>query len=310
MLKSDECWEVSSYLSRVEEVVVGRSVSFGLPAISRQLVFPPFRTAFPPYPFRLSYNSTEIQYLQISIINLHRPTITMVVLPRHARRRFGNPYGNAGDPNPPPHGSHTAGGHYGPSFSSASSPSSSRILNQQSILLLLAGMGLGYLVAISIGGNPNTNVSLDSIVKKLEQQREVVPNDVALSSPTNMMHSQHRDAAAAMLLRGDSNSALYSRRRASGNGAKDIDTSGNVATIYSDMEEPEADHGGEQLLVRKNSDTLSLPAVHNKKHTFREQEDVSDDLSDAQQRFVETQKLLGSQSIPTPTNPHVMKTVS
>ncbi|KAL7425434.1 hypothetical protein ACHAXH_000014, partial [Discostella pseudostelligera] len=59
---------------------------------------------------------------------------------------------------------------------------------------------------------------------------------------------------------------------------------------------------------RKNSEILQLPAVHSKKHTFTEQEDVSDDLSEAQQRFVETQKLLGSQSIPTPSNPHVMKT--
>jgi hypothetical protein len=294
-----------------ELVEVGPSV---LVSISRQLSSRHFEPLSRHIPSGLattatlqSFNSTEIIVISHQFGPAHH---TMVVLPRHARRRFGNPYGNAGDPNPPPHGSHTAGGHYGPSFSSASSPSSSRILNQQSILLLLAGMGLGYLVAISIGGNPNTNVSLDAIVKKLEQQREVVPNDIALSSPTNMMHSQHRDAAAAMLLRGDSSSALYSRRRASGSGAKDIDASVNGATIYSDMEEPEADHGGEQLLVRKNSDTLSLPAVHNKKHTFREQEDVSDDLSDAQQRFVETQKLLGSQSIPTPTNPHVMKTVS
>jgi hypothetical protein len=169
-------------------------------------------------------------------------------------------------------------------------------------------MGLGYLVAISLGGYPNTNASLDAIVKKLEQQREVVPNDVALSSPTNMMHTQHRDATVA-LLRGESSSALYSRRRASSGGEKDIDAASNGATTSPGKELLEEEYG-EQLLERKNSETLSLPAVHNKKHTFREQEDVSDDLSEAQQRFVETQKLLGSQSIPTPTNPHVMKTVS
>lgn len=167
-------------------------------------------------------------------------------------------------------------------------------------------MGLGYLVAISLGGYPNTNVSLDAIVKKLEQQREVVPNDVALSSPANMMHTQHRDATVA-LLRGESSSALYSRRRASPGGAKDIDAASNGATSSSGKELLEEEYG-EQFLERKNSETLSLPAVHNKKYTFREQEDVSDDLSEAQQRFVETQKLLGSQSIPTPTNPHVMKT--
>ncbi len=229
----------------------------------------------------------------------------MVLLPRHARRRL-NPYGSAGEPGASSHGGHIiAGSHNGP----LSSPSSSsRIVNQQSILLLLAGMGLGYLVAISLGGYPNTNVSLDAIVKKLEQQREVVPNDVALSSPTNMMHTQHRDATVA-LLRGESSSALYSRRRASSGVAKDVDAASNGATSSSGKELRKVEYD-EQLLERKNSETLSLPAVHNKKHTFREQEDVSDDLSEAQQRFVETQKLLGSQSIPTPSNPHVMKTVS
>ncbi|KAL7486459.1 hypothetical protein ACHAW6_012059 [Cyclotella cf. meneghiniana] len=38
------------------------------------------------------------------------------------------------------------------------------------------------------------------------------------------------------------------------------------------------------------------------------QEDEEHDLSEAQKRFVETQKLIASQSIPTSTNPHVMKT--
>jgi hypothetical protein len=172
-------------------------------------------------------------------------------------------------------------------------------------------MGLGYLVAISLGGYPNSNVSLDAIVKKLEQQREVVPNNnnVGLSSPTTMLQSQHRDATAA-LLRGESNSVLYSRRRRAslGAGAKEIDAIGNGAT--TSLGEDELDYAEQVVGERKNSEILQLPAVHSKKHTFREQEDVSDDLSEAQQRFVETQKLLGSQSIPTPSNPHVMKTVS
>jgi hypothetical protein len=173
-------------------------------------------------------------------------------------------------------------------------------------------MGLGYLVAISLGGYPNSNVSLDAIVKKLEQQREVVPNNnnVGLSSPTTMLQSQHRDATAA-LLRGESNSVLYSRRRASsGGGAKEIDAIGNGATSFLGEDQLDEEYDEQVVGERKNSEILQLPAVHSKKHTFREQEDVSDDLSEAQQRFVETQKLLGSQSIPTPSNPHVMKTVS
>jgi FlaA1/EpsC-like NDP-sugar epimerase len=38
------------------------------------------------------------------------------------------------------------------------------------------------------------------------------------------------------------------------------------------------------------------------------QQDEEHDFSEAQKRFVETQKLIASQSIPTSTNPHVMKT--
>ena len=43
-------------------------------------------------------------------------------------------------------------------------------------------------------------------------------------------------------------------------------------------------------------------------HNTYQEPDVVEDLSEAQQRFIETQKLISSQSIPTPTNPHVMKT--
>ena len=125
-----------------------------------------------------------------------------------------------------------------------------------------------------------------------------------------MLQSQHRDATAA-LLRGESNSVLYSRRRASsGGGAKEIDAIGNGATSFLGEDQLDEEYDEQVVGERKNSEILQLPAVHSKKHTFTEQEDVSDDLSEAQQRFVETQKLLGSQSIPTPSNPHVMKTVS
>ena len=186
------------------------------------------------------------------------------------------------------------------------------MLNQQSILLLLVGMGLGYFVAIGLGSYPNTNVGLDVIVKKLEQQRKVSPNDLAaLSSPTNMMHSQHRDAAAALMLRGESSSILHGHRRASSGGAKkEIDVSVQRSTSSGGDDLNDEEYGEQEGKGRKNSELPALPSVHNKKHTFREQEDVEEDLSEAQRRFVETQKLLGSQSIPTPSNPHVMRTVS
>ena len=60
---------------------------------------------------------------------------------------------------------------------------------------------------------------------------------------------------------------------------------------------------------RRESEVRPL-AVNQQHHTFTDQVDVVEDLSEAQQRFIETQKLIASQSIPTPTNPHVMKTVS
>mmetsp|Transcript_29876 Transcript_29876/g.63362 ORF Transcript_29876/g.63362 Transcript_29876/m.63362 type:complete len:568 (-) Transcript_29876:142-1845(-) len=228
----------------------------------------------------------------------------MVVLPRHARRRFGNPYGNSNAPYSPAanHGNH-GGYHGGPS---------SRIFSQQSILLLLAGMGLGYMVTVNIGNSAHNNIGLDTIVKNLEQQRAAAANPTGLSSPSNMMHNQHREAAA--LLRGEagSNHAYYNHRRASSDAhvseaedaprsEPDEDVSSEEAEDASHSE-PDEDEPDEKPLKVKSV------GVKKKKHTFEEQAEAEEDLSGAQQRFIETQKLIASQSIPTPTNPIVMKT--
>lgn len=220
----------------------------------------------------------------------------MVLLPRHAaRRRFGNPYGNPNSPYSPSANNAYQQGGYAP-------PPSSRIFSQQSILLLLAGMGLGYLVTINLGHTAYDGVGLDSIVKDLERQRaasaassSIGSADTGLSSPMNMIHNQHREAEA--LLRGEagSNNAHYNHRRASSD---------------AEPEEPNKDESGDEADDKNsvgNEGEVDSGAVH-KKHTFREQEEVEEDLSEAQTRFVETQKLIASQSIPTPTNPHVMKT--
>ncbi len=93
-----------------------------------------------------------------------KTVVQMVVLPPHnpaARRRFGNPNGPYYPP--PNNGGEAYHVHHGP-------PSSPRFLSQQSALLLLAGMGLGYLVATNVGNYPpSRDVGLDVIVKNLEQ---------------------------------------------------------------------------------------------------------------------------------------------
>ena len=73
----------------------------------------------------------------------------------------------------------------------------------------------------------------------------------------------------------------------------------------------EEEEGGAVVVESERRESEVRPlAVNQQHHTFTEQADVVEDLSEAQQRFIETQKLIASQSIPTPTNPHVMKTVS
>ena len=291
----------------------------------------------------------------------------MVVLPRHARRRGANPYGSphhsSYSPSPIHHGGHGNGTYHGgppPRFS------------QQSIILILAGMGLGYMITINMGSSSNqlaTNGgaanNLDAIVKNLEQQRAasaaassrtfgdnintnmkiggsssssssgagaVVDN---LSSPMNMMNNQHHEAPA--LLRGDASSnhnhAMHNHRILSTPSADNVEQQGGDyadgeeeevggdVSVHSEPEDASAvserediseeEEGGAVVVESERRESEVRPlAVNQQHHTFTEQADVVEDLSEAQQRFIETQKLIASQSIPTPTNPHVMKTVS
>ena len=222
----------------------------------------------------------------------------MVVLPR---RRGNSRYGGSNQHYPdgpyayPPAARNNNGGE---SYHGHPHP---RICNQQSILLLLVGIGLGYLVAISVsttGGG--TGVGLDVIVKNIERQnnqRSVASSTVIednnmddaepLSSPMNTVSYQHREAA--VLLRGD----ISGHRRASFDGSSSKKNNGD-ADVDEDSTKTAAG-----AVVKKD----------NKHHTFQEDNDEEEqDLSAIQQRFVETQKLLSAQSIPTATNPHVMTT--
>lgn len=297
----------------------------------------------------------------------------MVVLPRHARRRGANPYGSPHHSSYSPSPIHHGGGHGNGTYHGGPPPR----FSQQSIILILAGMGLGYMITINMGSSSNQIAAnggaannLDAIVKNLEQQRaasaaassrtfgtsgDSITNtnmkiggsssgsagsgavvDNGLSSPMNMMNNQHREAAA--LLRGDAsnhNHAMHNHRILStpsadiveqkgGDYADGEEEVGGDVSVHSEPEdasavseredisaEEEEEEGGAVVVKSERRESEVRPlAVNQQHHTFTEQADVVEDLSEAQQRFIETQKLIASQSIPTPTNPHVMKTVS
>uniref|UniRef100_A0A7S2KQG0 UDP-glucuronate decarboxylase n=1 Tax=Skeletonema marinoi TaxID=267567 RepID=A0A7S2KQG0_9STRA len=237
----------------------------------------------------------------------------MVVLPRH-RRRFRNPYGDGSE------------GHYGPHSQRGQpyqphQPSSTT----RSMILLIAGMGIGYLILpvlmVKDISPRSQTIGLNDVVQNLERQRaaaaaaypqangmtdQLYGKDATQQlSPLNLVQNSRRDVAAAML-RGDTSMNVgdnmnYNHRRAS----SDVDVDAGEEDSAEDVAE-EGDHdtsvvGGQ------------LPLPVNMHHTFTEKEDkeVEDEeisLNDAEKRFIETQQLIASQSIPTPTQPHVMKT--
>lgn len=223
----------------------------------------------------------------------------MVVLPRRrgTSRYGGNEHYHPDGPYTYPPARNNNGGE---SYHGHPHP---RVCNQQSILLLLVGIGLGYLVAMNVstpGGG--AGVGLDVIVKNIERQnnqRSVASSMVfedniyaePLSSPMNTISYQHREAAA--LLRGD----ISGHRRASFDGSR------NNSNGDADVDEDST------MTDSRPNTAASAVKKDNKHHTFQESNDEEpDNLSAVQQRFVETQKLLSAQSIPTATNPHVMTT--
>ena len=262
----------------------------------------------------------------------------MVVLPRHARRRGGG-NNNSHHSYNPRRDSEAYHGH--PNYNAPPQP---QHFGHQSLLLIFCGMGLGYIVTTYMSGvSPNSISanSLDAIVKNLEEQQRASSGDGMFNNKSNQPHPQHlsplnmmnNQREAAALLRGDSaassNHAMYNHRRTSAKSAEEGEEEEDAAggdesetekvhktnyisevetNIKNDMEDEEDSSEVEQqssVAVEQQSD-----AIVNKQHhhqTFAEQE-IVEDLSDAQQRFIETQKLIASQSIPTPTNPHVMKT--
>eukprot|EP00970_Alexandrium_tamarense_P000625 scaffold69_cov198-Alexandrium_tamarense.AAC.65 len=191
-------------------------------------------------------------------------------------------------------------------------------------MLLLAGMGIGYLVLPVLvvnqnGGGYQNNVGFNEVVRSLELQRAAAARDsinvgraassqfdsinanidleTSVNSPMNMMQS-HR--ATAAMLRGD--------------------TAGDVATAQHEAENGSGEEVLDNEAFEREPEVVDVPerqalesqpiAVNSGKFSNKNAEEEEEIMSEAQKRFVETQKLIASQSIPTSTNPHVMKTPS
>lgn len=242
----------------------------------------------------------------------------MVVLPRH-RRRFRNPYGDG-----------SSEGYYGPqrgqpNYPQQHAPSSTT----RSMILLIAGMGIGYLILPVLMVNDisprSQTIGFNDVVQNLERQKaaaaysqssgmtdQMYNKDASQQlSPLNLVQNSRRDVAAAML-RGDTtmnagDNMHYNHRRASSDVEVDVAEEDSAEDVVEDV--AEEDHDSRE--VTEVGGQLPLPV--NMHHTFTETEDEEEkeeetNLTDAEKRFIETQKLIASQSIPTPTQPHVFHT--
>ena len=147
------------------------------------------------------------------------------------------------------------------------------------------------------------NDMLDALDQYKDGHRQTSPQDVMQSSS---------NAAAAMMLRGDSSvHATLNHRRASSD--VEVDVAEEEEESYAEESEDAQDQDAVHKDKSKSVLGGQLPLPVNKHYTFTEKEDkeVKEEeinLNDAEKRFIETQKLIASQSIPTPTQPHVMKT--
>ena len=186
----------------------------------------------------------------------------------------------------------------------------------------------------------NGQVGLEEVVQRLEERQRAnsqafhyTASGTAMNSPLNMIQTHH-DAAAWFGQEQARNSGDSRRRRktvgpelktADGSlrghdgerqpmdkvsnekdeaRGDDDDDKKETMTIEQDKSSYVADSESKPLVAPGSSEKLSQIL------TAHEQAQVDEvhDFSDAQKRFVETQKLIASQSIPTSTTPHVMKT--
>jgi hypothetical protein len=252
----------------------------------------------------------------------HLATLTMVHIPatRHRRNNRGHtPRNNNSAPSSDPYDPHQ--------HLSRPSPRSNQWI------LLLAGMGIGYLILPALLVQ-NQQIGLDEVVARLEERQRAA---VGVNSPMNTM--------AATLLRRDDDI----RRRTAGPELKTAvsNSHGSGSSLRGEMdrhsEEVDHRHQDEDVVVekkvldepvekkvempekgdddddddKKKEESAAVVQKPDMESSKSNEEQVNQkiiptdseiDLTDAQIRFVETQKLIASQSIPTSTTPHVMKT--
>lgn len=257
------------------------------------------------------------------------------VIPRHRRRQGGTPRSSRPPYNDP----------YDPHHHHAPRPSAPR----SQWILLLAGMGIGYLI-LPVLLVQNNHIGLEEVVQRLEERQRqnngqyvntVSQQQQQHSSPLNMMQSYHESAATLLREHDD-------RRRTSGPELKTAEHSGSLRGDMDrhveevdrhqedqspdnekvempekgdddDADEEEAKEEPADVKPDSESKPVELPNNQNVDTSKdklsqilsadkQSRENEEHDLSDAQRRFVETQKLIASQSIPTSTTPHVMKT--
>jgi len=173
-------------------------------------------------------------------------------------------------------------------------PPSQRLFSKQSALLLVVGMAFGYVLTIMSGSHPPAKTFAP-------KRRDASPSDDGSSSPMNMLQ-QHNTETAVML-------------RKSENQRRIVDSEDAEPEVEAEVPEDPEKSEGARPSAPKGEDEGNAEQRKEKKSINANAEET--DLSEAEQRgreaekhFLETQKLIASQSIPTATVPVVMKTPS
>mmetsp|Transcript_12446 Transcript_12446/g.28462 ORF Transcript_12446/g.28462 Transcript_12446/m.28462 type:complete len:564 (+) Transcript_12446:92-1783(+) len=186
-----------------------------------------------------------------------------------------------------------------------------RLFSQQSALLLIVGMGMGYIATISFGTN-TTNTDLNTLVENLERKKYERLDSSA--SPLNILQSSRENTATAMMLRKsdhrriedspDEAGTALEREVSDGLAEETARSKDELQPMMSETGAEAVDNAEAEIEARARSKDKSQPMMS--KSTGAE----AVDFAEAETRFIETQKLLATQSIPTATNPIVMKTAS
>lgn len=167
---------------------------------------------------------------------------------------------------------------------------------------------MGYIATISFGTN-TTNTDLNTLVENLERRKKYES-----ASPLNILQSSRENTATAMMLRKsdhrriedspDEAGTALEREVSDGLAEETARSKDELQPMMSETGAEAVDNAEAEIEARARSKDKSQPMMS--KSTGAE----AVDFAEAETRFIETQKLLATQSIPTATNPIVMKTAS